>query len=84
MVVIRFAEPSKAYEALSVLKQCDAKVASCSQPPAWWNTRPKANCTSAKRVNVGSWARERLPDRDVSACSAARSVSCSARARAPS
>jgi hypothetical protein len=32
VVVVRFTEPSKAYQALSVLKECDAEVASTSSP----------------------------------------------------
>jgi hypothetical protein len=60
VVVVRFTEPSKAYQAISVLKERNATVASGWSPRRSSARRP-ASCTSRERGNVGGRHGERPP-----------------------
>ena len=69
VVVVGFTEPSKAYEALSVLKECDAGVVSGSRPrPSWSARRGRAAHPREHGQRQPRRHRERLADRDADRC----------------
>ena len=48
VVVVRFTEPSKAYQALSVLKECDAEGRIGLESAAVVERTPRASCASRR------------------------------------
>ena len=85
VVVVRFTEPSKAYQALSVLKECDAdgRIGLESAAVVERTADGRAAHPGERRQRRPRRDGERLADRDArSASSAGRSASCSAGAPA--
>ena len=85
VVVVRFTEPSKAYQALSVLKECDAEGRIGLESAAVVERTPRASCDPGERRQRRSRRDgERLADRDARRrAGRARSAFWSAGAPAP-